>query len=314
MSLHGSHVTGKPVFDTAGQRDPFGYWHDTICSTFTSLTPERCSRDPFSGTIAQKATVGQSSMTAITSDPQIVRRTPQDIRRNPSDTLFLNFQLTGSSKIMQRGIEARVQTGAVVLLDARRPFSMKFDDPFRQACLHLPVQEITDQGAQCAAVLGRVLSPQSRASAALFQEMRVMLAGEGSPHTIQSIVSLLLRGVTETHPSRLADQHLELIRQFVRRNASDPGLCPQDVAAHFRISVRYLHRLFARSDQSFGQYLLALRLEEARRMIEETTIPLTCISVAAGFRNHSHFSRSFRSNYGTSARCLRQGRKPEQTG
>lgn len=297
---------GPPVFDTTGHQDPFGYWHDTICNNFTSLSPKRLGEGAFFGTIATTQTIGDSNMSAIRSRPQIVRRTPQDIRSSPSDTVFVNFQLAGSSTVSQRGIEARVPAGSVVLLDARRPFSMTFARPFQQACLHLPTRAITDQGSHCAEILGRVLSSKSTKSPALLREMRVMLAGQATTDTVRSIVSLLLAGIVETGASRLADQHLKLIRTFVRRHARDPDLSPQMVADHFRISVRHLHKLFARSDQSFGQYLLASRLRAAEYLIRTSSIPIAHISATTGFKSHSHFSRAFRAKFGTTARVLRQ--------
>lgn len=300
-----AETSGPPVFDTTGHQDPFGYWHDTICNNFTSLSPERRGEGVFFGTIATTQSIGDSNMSAIRSRPQIVRRTPQDIRSSPSDTVFVNFQLAGSSTVCQRGIEAKVPVGSVVLLDARRPFSMAFPRPFHQACLHVPTHAITDQGAQCADILGRVLLSGSAKSPALLREMHVMLAGQATADTVRSIVSLLLAGITETGASRLADQHLNLIQSFVGRHAGDPNLSPRMVAEHFRISVRHLHKLFARSDQSFGQYLLASRLRAAENLIRTSSMPIAQISATAGFRNHSHFSRAFRARYGTTARRLR---------
>lgn len=292
-----------PVFDTVGQSDPFGYWHDTICSNFTSLSPERRGEgEDFHGTIAMTQMLGACSMSTIRSGAQIVRRTPQDISHSPSDTVFVNFQLAGSSRISQRGIETKVPAGSVVLLDARRAFAMRFDQGFQQACLHLPVEEITDHGVRCGEVLGRALSLEP----ALRQELQAMLTGRATPDTIGSMVSLLLAGIADTGDLRLADQHLALIRQFVITNAADPDLSPQGVADHFRISVRHLHKLFARSEQSFGQYLLGTRLQIAADLVRGTSLPISEVSASAGFRSSSHFSRTFHARYGTTARQYRR--------
>jgi len=307
MSHPVPHGGELPVFDTVGQRDPFGYWHDTICRNFTSLSPEQRGEEGiFRGTIAMTQMLGTCSMSTIRSGAQIVRRTPQDISHSPSDTVFVNFQLAGSSRISQRGIEAKIPAGSVVLLDARRAFAMRFDHDFHQACLHLPVQEITGHGVQCGDVLGRVLSLEP----ALRLELQAMLTGQATPDTIGSIVSLLLAGIADTGDLRLADQHLALVRQFIVTNAADPDLSPQRVADHFRISVRHLHKLFARSDQSFGQYLLAIRLQIAADLIRGTSLPISEISMSAGFKSPSHFSRVFHNRYGTSARQYRRSIGP----
>lgn len=294
-----------PVFDTYGHADPFGYWHDTICSNFTALSAERRGEGDFRGTIAVTQQMGECTMSAIRSGAQIVRRTRQDIARSPTDTVFVNFQLTGSSRISQRGIDARVPAGSVVVLDARRPFAMDFEQGFRQACLHLPVGEITRQGARCADILGRVLPLGQARAPALTGELQTMLAGGANQDTVVSLVALLLAGIHETADLRLADQHLALIRKFVDRNAADPGLSPRGVADHFRISVRHLHKLFARSDQSFGQYLLSERLVMAERLVRETSLPIATIANLVGISSPSYFSRAFHARFGTSARTYR---------
>nr|WP_276562488.1 helix-turn-helix domain-containing protein [Hoeflea prorocentri] len=309
--MRASQSVELPVFSTKGQRDPFGYWHDSICSNYTSLSPQRLGEGAFSGSIVTTQIVGESTMSVIRSGSQIVRRTARDISASPSDSVFVNFQLDGSSTISQRGMNTKVPKGSAVVLDARRPFSMKFDGAFRQACLHLPASEIANQGECCAEILGRAIPIASPTATALLHDMRMMLAGRASRDTVTGMVSLLLAQIAGTKNERIADQHLDVVRTFVQSNAANPDLSPQKVAKHFRISVRHVHKLFARTDQSFGQYLLTVRLNAAKDLVVRSSLPISQIAGAVGFRNDSHFSRSFHSRYGITARRLRHisGRK-----
>lgn len=68
-----------------------------------------------------------------------------------------------------------------------------------------------------------------------------------------------------------------------------------DLADHCGLSSTHLHRLFRRLlRMSPSEYLLALRLQEGRRLLATTDDPLSVIAVDIGFFDQSHFSRRFR--------------------
>jgi AraC-like DNA-binding protein len=82
------------------------------------------------------------------------------------------------------------------------------------------------------------------------------------------------------------------------------------VAAAFRISPRYLHKLFETHGQPFGQTVLKLRLERCANDLASPGANRTVTEIAYrwGFGDLSHFCRLFRQAYGMSAREFRQQR------
>jgi len=52
------------------------------------------------------------------------------------------------------------------------------------------------------------------------------------------------------------------------------------------------------------QYLLALRLERARRLLENTEASLSDIAQRAGFADQAHFTRLFKRAFGTTPGAL----------
>ena len=117
----------------------------------------------------------------------------------------------------------------------------------------------------------------------------------------QSLVSL---GMLESHEPRVAAA-IHVMEQHVDDTLSIP-----QVAEQVDLSVRMLEYLFRQTlSLSPAAYYRRLRLQIARRMVEDTAIKLQDISIRTGFNSLSSFSRSFRDYYRQSpAECRRQAR------
>jgi AraC-like DNA-binding protein len=83
----------------------------------------------------------------------------------------------------------------------------------------------------------------------------------------------------------------------------DPGLKATRIASDLHISVRHLYRLWGSQEQTLAEWVMAERLEGARRTLAEQSDRSTTIGAVArawGFADSTHFSRRFRRTYGTS--------------
>jgi AraC-like DNA-binding protein len=81
------------------------------------------------------------------------------------------------------------------------------------------------------------------------------------------------------------------------------------LAAAQGISVRYLHHLFAQARTTFGAELMKLRLESARRLLEDprlAALDIAEVSARCGFSEPSHFARRFRRAYGRGPQAHRR--------
>ena len=74
------------------------------------------------------------------------------------------------------------------------------------------------------------------------------------------------------------------------------------------ISLRQLERLFRPISARGSPGITFLRLERARQLLRETTLPVLDVALATGFVSASHFSRSYRARFGFSPRTERAGR------
>ena len=72
-------------------------------------------------------------------------------------------------------------------------------------------------------------------------------------------------------------------------------------AAGCRISVRYLHWLFAPTETTVSNYLMQERLALSRRALANAQMArrtVADIALSSGFLSSTHFSRRFKAEYG----------------
>lgn len=79
------------------------------------------------------------------------------------------------------------------------------------------------------------------------------------------------------------------------------------IARRIGLSQRRLEMLFAdRLGTSPGRFFLDLRLDEARRMVTDTRLPLQEVALRTGFSSQAAFARAFRARFGIPASVLRR--------
>jgi transcriptional regulator GlxA family with amidase domain len=84
----------------------------------------------------------------------------------------------------------------------------------------------------------------------------------------------------------------------MENHVADPVSLP-DLALAAGVSERQLNRLFQQKlGRSTMGYYRDLRLDKARNLLTNSSLPLTEIAYATGFANSSHFSRLFSEYFG----------------
>jgi transcriptional regulator GlxA family with amidase domain len=82
-------------------------------------------------------------------------------------------------------------------------------------------------------------------------------------------------------------------------NVLDRALSPADIAAKLGISQRQMERQFrSQLGRTPIAYHRDIRLDHARRLLSQTTLPVTEIALSCGFGSASHFARLYRQRFG----------------
>jgi transcriptional regulator GlxA family with amidase domain len=103
--------------------------------------------------------------------------------------------------------------------------------------------------------------------------------------------------------------HPTLLAVLARMEATlEEPLAREALAGEGGVSVRQLERLFrAHLGSTIAAHYLALRLDRARALLRQTTLPVLQVAMASGFASAAHFSRAYRARFGQPPRAERGG-------
>jgi len=111
--------------------------------------------------------------------------------------------------------------------------------------------------------------------------------------------------------ARLGVQNAKVLNiiELMEANLSEP-LSLIEIADHVDLSRRQIERLFrTEMGRSPARYYLEIRLDRARHLLIQSSMPVVEVAVACGFVSASHFSKCYRELYARSPQQERIDRK-----
>jgi AraC family transcriptional regulator len=118
------------------------------------------------------------------------------------------------------------------------------------------------------------------------------------------------RVVRDLSNSRLTPAQLHMVDEYIYAHL-DQKISLEDLANCVHLSVPHFERMFrATTYRPPYRYVLELRLERARVLLERTQVPLAEVAYRCGFSSQSHFTAHFTRHVGVSpARFARGARR-----
>ena len=113
--------------------------------------------------------------------------------------------------------------------------------------------------------------------------------------------------------ARLGVQNARILSiiEMMEANLSEP-LTLVEIADHAGLSRRQIERLFRQHmGRSPARYYLEIRLDRARHLLIQSSLPVVEVAVACGFVSASHFSKCYRELYGRSPQQERAERQSQ---
>jgi AraC-like DNA-binding protein len=304
-----------------------GYWNDLNSRLLVPLDVQPIRGEPFDAALRIGA-LGSVGIAESISSPAVIEHSTVHVSRTRARLFTLMLSVKGAMRLSQSGREMRLAPGDFTLCDSHSPGRIFFDERNRAISLLVPdellrrfipaPEAVCEQRIDGNAGLGRVVS---RMLPSIWTEVSEGLPTELGDSVARSILELVATCYALHGRSRATDTHgapqtkrarASHIKYVLETSLADPDLGVRTVADSLRISVRYVHRLFAAEGETVSQYILRRRLEECATQLANprwSGETMTQIAVNWGFSSLPHFSRSFRSRFGVSPSEYRSGRR-----
>ncbi len=301
----------------------FSFFREAVCKTFLRITPE-LPETGFGSAQVKRLAIADGAFSKLSATPHTTSRQKSDLAQISEEYLSINLQLTGRNVFSSAGAETVRVPGDITLNNCNQPFSIQIlpGEPYTMAALFFKKSEVTDFLKPNAQIQTSNLSHQALGPALIgclsTLNRRLLLASEAELNALYSAaISLVIASLVPDQSlieditidqSRAREGVLRAIKSFIDDNLREPLLSPAFIASRFGISIRYLHKLFAGTGESLGDYVLAQRLEQAKLELRNPTYDRFSIGEIAGrwgFRDASNFHRNFKRRFDVTPRQIR---------
>jgi AraC-like DNA-binding protein len=242
------------------------------------------------------------------------------------DDLYLAITVAGRSVARQGRTVMTLMPGDGVLLSARDGFTMTHAEPVQFVGLRVSRARLVNQVNSADAA---VMHPMRRSTALawLTKYFDTMLtepalaevtrpAADVRRHIVSHVYDMIGAAIASTReftPTRdglgIRAARLRAIESHILSNLGSQ-LSVTAVAAHHRITPRYVHKLFEGSGTSYSAFVLVQRLARVYRMLADVRFADRSISALAydvGFGDLSYFNREFKRRYNATPSDVRRG-------
>jgi AraC family transcriptional regulator, positive regulator of tynA and feaB len=249
-------------------------------------------------------------------DPCVGWRRRSLVRRTEGAYLGILFELRGREVIRQGDNEAVLETGDFVMWDSEREMEFRVLEPLHKLTLLIPKARMSALLGDVEQYAGMVVRGSGKADGIAAEALRrlardFVTIDESSANMVMDPILDLLAATLRTRrvPADASKGHTDSFRRFCRyieTNLGDATLSPSKVATAHNVSLRYLHLVFAEQSTSVGQWIRRRRLQNCRRELSwgGRSRSITEIAFHWGFNDMSHFSRTFKAQFGASPREL----------
>ncbi|MGJ4940322.1 helix-turn-helix domain-containing protein [Bradyrhizobium sp. HKCCYLS1011] len=285
---------------------PFGSWADDLAAAFVRLEPRQLTEHPFRGAIS-RTDAAPIRISRVIASKHRVLRLRSHIANSDQDLCFVNLQLEGVGRYMQRGHEQVCGPGDLAFVDTTEPFEIANAWDFQLFCFavprHLLPAHFSDRPrlSLSATALGRALSRTlaDYSELCLNAQTHSKLAELGAAHLVD-LISHATGVLAEAPPTPKGSVLLSMMLDHIDRHSGDPQLSAATLARKFRCSVRYVHRVFSTTGRSVAEHVNGRRIIACTRDLLDHSHNRTIaeIAFAAGFQDISHFNRLFKRSNG----------------
>lgn len=106
--------------------------------------------------------------------------------------------------------------------------------------------------------------------------------------------------------NKLKNPYIQKIKQYIETNL-DETITLEDIGAHVHLAPGYVSSLFrTETGQGLFEYIIARRIDHAKRLLLVYDYPLSEIASLSGFSDYNYFSHTFKRKVGMSPRTYKK--------
>lgn len=291
------------------ERD-FHQWHELSCKAFSMSACRRPSNGAFQASIA-RSRLGALDLadTCVPEKGITMTRGAAEIGQDGRDH-FMMFLVKGGRVDFRQGERSvTAKRGDLLVYDQSTPFSMTFE--YHQAMLvNVPrtllstrlvgVEQVWGTAVSGASPLGGLLAGMVQRLGAFEQDTAKSVIDRVVGATLDILASALEEDPANQR-SQSPDCHrlLPKVERYMLDRLQDPNLNLASIASALNMAPRTLSRVFAAKGTTPIRWLWKQRLAASYRALEERQFAnVTDAALHFGFSDMSHFSRSFKQEFG----------------
>ena len=299
------------------------FWNEHASRVFAELQVEPDRNVAFEASLKAIEYAGVGFAEAISTPTRVIHLHGAASQAH-TPSYFIHLQRSGLCLNRQMNCESRLQDGDFVLCDSTLPCELILRGENRMLVLRIPQAALRRRLPAPEVFINRHMPGQVGMSGMVsgfvnrfWEECQAGMSHVAAERVADSICDLLAASFLDTYQQPLDGSTVQTlwkvrIRRYIDMHLSDPDLSPVTIASHFRVSPRYVHKLFAAEDEAVSRYILRRRLESCHRSLTDPALQTKSVSVIAfewGFNSTTHFARVFRERYGISPSELRRRTK-----
>lgn len=131
--------------------------------------------------------------------------------------------------------------------------------------------------------------------------------GDNLTETVERLHDFMYQVVQadKNHRMQRDSYPIQCAKEYIVNNLNKP-LALKEIAAHVMLNPNYLSKLFKdETGEGISDFILQLRLEEAKRLLRTTNLNISQIADCVGYQDSKHFSKLFRKAVGIQMRDYR---------
>ncbi|CAB3647516.1 Transcriptional activator NphR [Paraburkholderia sediminicola] len=253
-----------------------------------------------------------------------VRHEWSHLQNLAGDDVIVLIVLDGCGTVTQQERTLPFNAGDITFRRARVPSTARIDEPAKFVMLRLPITRFFGRAMSrfspfapaCASGESGIVLTVHRFIESVLPSLRQQSANTAAAAE-QSLVSLLAAAYLESAGDATVEPvagganplRWSQLRAFIASNLHDPELDVEACAKALSVSKRYVHKMFEANGTHYGRFVLEHRLARSRDDMTNplcTELSIERIAYRNGFNDPAHFSRSFRTMFGTTPGAYRK--------